>query len=163
MLENRVLVFGQVDARVSFFLLLRTICLIKLSIIIIQAYCYYRQNKLQEALDLLRGQEETAPVLQLESQILYRLGRMNDCMNSYEKLQKFKIDSMDLKINIIAALVAAGRASEVQSAMKAQKVDLTTRVLRDTRSFELAYNSACSLIEDKKYSEAKEQLDLAKR
>ena len=147
-----------------FFLLLRTICLIKLSIIIIiQAYCHYRQNKLQEALDLLKGQEETAAVLQLESQILYRLGRMNDCINSYERLQKFKIDSMDLKINIIAALVAAGRASEVQTAMKAQKVDLTTRALRDTRSFELAYNSACSLIEDKKYSEAKEQLDLAKR
>jgi len=45
-------------------------------------------------------------------------------MSSYEKLQKFKIDSMDLKINIIAALVAAGRASEVQAAMKAHKVDL---------------------------------------
>ncbi|CAO2182091.1 unnamed protein product [Urochloa humidicola] len=128
-----------------------------------KAYCYYRQNKLQEALDLLRGQEETVAVLQLESQILYRLGRMNDCMNSFEKLQKFNIDSMDLKINIIAALVAAGRASEVQAAMKAQKVDLTTRALRDARSFELAYNSACSLIENKKYSEAKEQLDLAKR
>ncbi|RCV28491.1 hypothetical protein SETIT_5G408300v2 [Setaria italica] len=128
-----------------------------------KAYCYYRQNKLEEALSLLRGQEETAAILQLESQILYRLGRMNDCMNSYEKLKKFKIDSMDLKINIIAALVAAGRASEVQAAMKALKVDLTTRALRDARSFELAYNSACSLIENKKYSEAKEQLDLAKR
>ncbi|WVZ91643.1 hypothetical protein U9M48_037787 [Paspalum notatum var. saurae] len=67
-----------------------------------KAYC---QNKLQEALELLRGQEETSAVLRLESQILYRLGRMNDCMNSYEKLQKFKIDSMGLKINIIAALV----------------------------------------------------------
>ncbi|KAE8808957.1 Signal recognition particle 72 kDa protein [Hordeum vulgare] len=128
-----------------------------------KAYCYYRQNKLQEALDILNGQEETAAVLQLESQIYYRLGRMNDCMNSYEKLQKFKVDSIDLKINIIAALVAGGRASEVQAAMKAQKVDLTTRALRDTRSFELAYNSACTLIENKKYSEAKEQLDLAKR
>ncbi|KAL6616515.1 hypothetical protein ACP70R_038785 [Stipagrostis hirtigluma subsp. patula] len=128
-----------------------------------KAYCYYRQNKLQEALDILSGQEETSAILQLESQIFYRLGRMNDCMNSYEKLQKFKIDSMDLKINIIAALVAAGRASEVQAAMKAQKVDLTTRALRDARSFELAYNSACSLIENKKYSEAKEHLDLAKR
>jgi signal recognition particle subunit SRP72 len=84
-------------------------------------------------------------------------------LNSYEKLKKFKIDSMDLKINIIAALVAAGRASEVQAAMKVLKVDLTTRALRDTRSFQLAYNSACSLIENKKYSEAKEQLDLAKR
>ncbi|CAO1942575.1 unnamed protein product [Urochloa humidicola] len=128
-----------------------------------KAYCYYRQNKLQEALDLLRGQEETVAVLQLESQILYRLGRMNDCMNTFEKLQKFKIDSMDLKINIIAALVAAGRASEVQATVKALKVDLTTRALRDARSFELAYNSACSLIENKKYSEAKEQLELAKR
>uniref|UniRef100_A0A0D9V8S4 Signal recognition particle subunit SRP72 n=1 Tax=Leersia perrieri TaxID=77586 RepID=A0A0D9V8S4_9ORYZ len=128
-----------------------------------KAYCYYRQNKLQEALEVLKGQEESAAVLQLESQIYYRLGRMNDCMNSYEKLQKFKVDSMDLKINIIAALVAAGRASEVQATMKAQKVDLSTRALRDTRSFELAYNSACSLIENKKYAEAKEQLDLAKR
>ena len=149
-----------------YFCYLKTTCVIKLSIIIIitiQAYCCYRQNKLQEALELLRGQEETSVVLQLESQIFYRLGRMNDCMSSYEKLQKFKIDSMDLKINIIAALVAAGRASEVQAAMKAHKVDLTTRALRDTRSFELAYNSACSLIENKKYSEAKEQLDLAKR
>ncbi|TVU36231.1 hypothetical protein EJB05_18168 [Eragrostis curvula] len=128
-----------------------------------KAYCYYRQNKLQEALELLRGQEESSAVLQLESQIFYRLGRMNDCMDSYQKLQKYKIDSMDLKINTIAALVAAGRASEVQATMKAQKVDLTTRALRDARSFELAYNSACSLIENKKYTEAKEQLDLAKR
>uniref|UniRef100_A0ACD5UTZ9 Uncharacterized protein n=2 Tax=Avena sativa TaxID=4498 RepID=A0ACD5UTZ9_AVESA len=128
-----------------------------------KAYCYYRQNKLQEALEILNGQEETTDVLQLESQIYYRLARMNDCLNSYEKLQKFKIDSMDLKINTMAALVAAGRASEVHAAMKAQKVDLTTRALRDARSFELAYNSACALIENKKYSEAKEQLDLAKR
>ncbi|KAM0849683.1 hypothetical protein ACQ4PT_053579 [Festuca glaucescens] len=128
-----------------------------------KAYCYYRQNQLQEALEILNGQEETAAVLQLESQIYCRLARMTDCLNSYEKLQKFKIDSMDLKVNTIAALVAAGRASEVQAAMKAQKVDLTTRSLRDARSFELAYNSACTLIENKKYSEAKEQLDLAKR
>jgi signal recognition particle subunit SRP72 len=164
MTENHALTFFPNLILGCYFCYLKTICVIKLSIvIIIQAYCCYRQNKLQEALELLRGQEETSAVLQLESQIFYRLGRMNDCMSSYEKLQKFKIDSMDLKINIIAALVAAGRASEVQAAMKAHKVDLTTRALRDTRSFELAYNSACSLIENKKYSEAKEQLDLAKR
>jgi signal recognition particle subunit SRP72 len=141
---------------------MRIVCLALIAVIV-QAYCYYRQNKLQEALELLRGQEETSDVLQLESQIFYRLGRINDCMDCYEKLKKFKIDSMDLKVNRIAALVAAGRASEVQATMKAQKVDLNTRALRDTRSFELAYNSACALIENKKYAEAKEQLDLAKR
>jgi signal recognition particle subunit SRP72 len=117
----------------------------------IQAYCYYRQNKLQEALEILNAQEETAAVLQQESQI-NRLERMNDCLNSYDKLQKFKINSMDLKINTIAALVAARRDSEVQAAIKAQKVDLTARALRDARSFELAYNSACALIENKKYT-----------
>jgi signal recognition particle subunit SRP72 len=70
---------------------------------------------------------------------------------------------VDLKINTNAALVAAGRASEVQAAMKSQKVDLTTRALRDARSFKLAYNSACTLIETKKYSEAKEQLDFGEK
>jgi signal recognition particle subunit SRP72 len=99
----------------------------------------------------LNAQEETAAVLQQESQI-NRLERMNDCLNSYDKLQKFKINSMDLKINTIAALVAARRDSEVQAAIKAQKVDLTARALRDARSFELAYNSACALIENKKYT-----------
>jgi signal recognition particle subunit SRP72 len=138
-------------------------CVLALSAVIAQACYYYRQNKLQEALELLRGQEETSAILQLESQIFYRLGRMNACMDWHEKLQKFKIDSMDLKINMIAALVVAGRASEVQATMKAQKVELTTRALWDISSFELAYNSSCALIENMKYAEAKEQLDLAKR
>jgi signal recognition particle subunit SRP72 len=84
-------------------------------------------------------------------------------MDCHEKLQKFKIDSMDLKINMITALVVAGRASEVQATMKAHKVDLiTTRALRDICSFELEYNSSCALIENMMYAEAKEQLDLAK-
>ena len=52
-------------------------------------------------------------------------------MNSYEKLQKFKIDSMVLNYS--------GCCWKGCRAMKAQKVDLTTNELRDTRSFELAY------------------------
>uniref|UniRef100_A0A6V7QZ83 Signal recognition particle subunit SRP72 n=1 Tax=Ananas comosus var. bracteatus TaxID=296719 RepID=A0A6V7QZ83_ANACO len=86
-----------------------------------KAYCLYRQNKLQEALDSLDGQERDSVVLQLESQILYRLGRMVACTESYEKLQRLKIDSVDLKTNIIAAMIAAGRASEVERTMDALK------------------------------------------
>ncbi|CAA6664168.1 unnamed protein product [Spirodela intermedia] len=106
-----------------------------------KAYCLYRQNKLHEALECLEAQEKNSMHLQLESQILYRLGRMDVCLESYEKLRKFKIDSLDLKTNIIAALISAGRASE----------------LRD------AYNFACSLIEKKQYSDAEQMLLSARR
>lgn len=73
----------------------------------LQAYCLYRQNKLHEALETLKGEERSAPVLQLESQILYRLGKMEACMESYEKLQMSKTDSfsLELKTNFIAALI----------------------------------------------------------
>ncbi|KAJ6809067.1 signal recognition particle subunit SRP72-like [Iris pallida] len=121
-----------------------------------KAYCLYRQNKLQEALECLDGQERTSMVLQLESQILYRLGKMDACMKSYDKLQNFKIDSLDLKTNIIAALISAGRATEVQGMMDTLKVKASS-------SFELAYNTACSLIEKGKYADAEQQLLSARR
>ncbi|XP_008799956.2 signal recognition particle subunit SRP72 [Phoenix dactylifera] len=121
-----------------------------------KAYCLYRKNKINEALKLLDGLERDPMVLQLESQILYRLGRMGACMESYEKIQKFKIDSLDLKTNIIAALISAGRATEVQGMMDGLKVKASS-------SFELAYNNACSLIEKKKYAEAEQQLLSARR
>lgn len=121
-----------------------------------KAYCLYRQNKLQDALESLNNLERSLMVLQLESQILYRLGKMDACMQSYEKLQKLKIDSLDVKSNIIATLVSAGRSNEIQGMMDALKV-------KPSNSFELAYNTACSLIEKKKYVEAEQQLLSARR
>ncbi|XP_031476692.1 uncharacterized protein LOC116248184 [Nymphaea colorata] len=121
-----------------------------------KAYCLYRQNKLQEALDCLRLQEKNPSVLQLEAQIFYRLGKMDACTQSYDKLRKFKVDSSDVYVNIIAALIAAGRASEVQSMMDTLKVTANSR-------FEMAYNAACSMIEKKKYSDAEKLLLSARR
>lgn len=77
-------------------------------------------------------------------------------MESYDKLQRFKIDSLDLKTNIIAALVSAGRAAEVQGMMDTLKVKASS-------SFELAYNAACSLIERGKYADAEQLLLSARR
>ncbi|ONK71155.1 uncharacterized protein A4U43_C04F5360 [Asparagus officinalis] len=121
-----------------------------------KAYCLYRQNKLKEALEALEGQERTSTVLQLESQIFYRLGKMDSCMESYDKLQKFKIESLDLKTNIIAALIAAGRSAEVQGMMDTLRIKASS-------SFELAHNTACSLIEKGKYADAEQQLLSARR
>lgn len=119
-----------------------------------KAYCLYRQNKLDEALELLKSQEQTSSTMVLESQILYRLGRMDACMDVYQKLQKSKVES--LEINIVAGLVSAGRVSEVQETLDALKVKATS-------SFELAYNIACSLIEKTKYADAEQHLLTARR
>ncbi|KAF8390589.1 hypothetical protein HHK36_025116 [Tetracentron sinense] len=119
-----------------------------------KAYCLYRQNNLDEALESLKNQERNSTVMQLECQILYRLGRMDACMDIYQKLQKFKIES--LEINIVAGLISAGRASEVQGTMDILRVKATS-------SFELAYNTACSLIEEGKYTDAEQHLLSARR
>lgn len=90
----------------------------------------------------------------LESQILYRLEKLDACIDIYQKLQKSKIDS--LEINSVASLVAAGRASEVQGVMDALRVKATS-------SFELAFNTACSLIDRHKYTDAEQLLLSARR
>ncbi|KAK4441467.1 Signal recognition particle subunit SRP72 [Sesamum alatum] len=117
------------------------------------AYCFYRQNRLDEALETLKGQEGNFADMLLQSQILFRLGKMEACVDIYQKLQKSKIDS--LEINLVAGLVSAGRASEVQGTLDSLRV-------KPTSSFELAYNVACSLIERNMYKDA-EQLLLSSR
>ncbi|CAL0306389.1 unnamed protein product [Lupinus luteus] len=119
----------------------------------LKAYCLYRQNKFDEALDALKGQERSDENMLLESQILYRLGKMDASLDIYQKLQKSKIDS--LEINSVASLVMAGSSSEVQGLLDSLR-------FKATSSFELAYNTACSLIERGKYTDA-EQLLLSGR
>jgi len=119
-----------------------------------KAYCLYRQNKLEEALESLKGQEGSTELMLLESQILYRLGKMGTYVDIYQKLPKSTIDS--LEINLVAALVSAGRSSEVQGTLDSLRVKATS-------SFELAYNTACSLIEREKYKDAEQLLLSARR
>ncbi|KAK1429068.1 hypothetical protein QVD17_11267 [Tagetes erecta] len=119
-----------------------------------KAYCLYRQNKLDEALESLKVLEKDPATMLLESQILFRQGKMDASVDIYQKLQKSKIES--LEINLVAGLVSAGRASEVQGVLDAMRVKATS-------SFELAYNTACSLIERNKFSDAEQLLLSARR
>lgn len=120
----------------------------------LKAYCLYRQNKLDEALESLKSQENNPATMLLKSQILYRSGEMDACVDFYQKLQKSKIDS--LEINFIAGLISGGRASEVQKTLDLLRVKATS-------SFELAYNTACSLVERNKYTDAEQLLLTARR
>lgn len=109
---------------------------------------------MNEALELLGKQDKTQASMLLESQILYRLGKMDACVDICRNLQKGKIDS--LEINLVAGLISAGRASEVQGTLDAIKIKATS-------SFELAYNIACSLIEGNKLKDAEKLLLTARR
>ncbi|CAN7129719.1 unnamed protein product [Brassica rapa subsp. narinosa] len=118
-----------------------------------KAYCLYRQNKLDEALECLRGRERDSETLLLEAQILYRLGKTDACVDVYRKLQNSEIETAE--VNFVASLVSAGKASQVKGALESWKI-------KPTSSFELAFNTACSLIENNNYADA-EQLLLAAR
>ncbi|XP_043813811.1 uncharacterized protein LOC110616599 [Manihot esculenta] len=119
-----------------------------------EAYCLYKQNKLNKALESLKVQERNSETMLLESQILFCMGKMGACVDVYQKLLKSKIDS--LEINHVAGLVLGGRASEVLGMMEANRIKASS-------SFELAYNTACSLIERNKYIEAEQILLTARR
>ncbi|KAL6564701.1 hypothetical protein OROMI_016151 [Orobanche minor] len=119
-----------------------------------KAYCLYRQNGLNDALESLKGQDGNLAAILLESQILYRLGKMEACVDIFQKLQNSKIDSVE--INYVAGLVSAERANEVQGTVDALRV-------KPTSSFELAYNVACSLIETNNYKDAEQLLLSARR
>ncbi|CAN6587493.1 unnamed protein product [Malus baccata var. baccata] len=90
----------------------------------------------------------------LESQILFRSGKMDACIDIYQNLPKPKVEL--LEINSAASLVAAGKASEVKRTLEALGV-------KATNSFMLAFNTACSLIQLQKYTEAEQLLLKARR
>ncbi|CAE5963310.1 unnamed protein product [Arabidopsis arenosa] len=119
-----------------------------------KAYCLYRLNKLDEALVCLKGLERDSETLLLESQILYRLGKADACVDVCQKLSKSEIES--LEINLVAALITAGKASQVPKALEGLKI-------KPTSTYDLAYNTACSLIENNNYADAEQLLLTAKR
>ncbi|KAM1633553.1 hypothetical protein ACFXTN_010595 [Malus domestica] len=119
-----------------------------------EAYCLYRNNKLDEALESLKRQERDSVTMILESQILFRSGKMDACIDIYQNLPKPKVEL--LEINSAASLVAAGRASEVKRTLEALGV-------KATNSFMLAFNTACSLVQLQKYTEAEQLLLKARR
>ncbi|KAG6541191.1 hypothetical protein Mapa_017425 [Marchantia paleacea] len=129
-----------------------------LDLVFQKAYCLYKRNRLQEALAALQNAEKSASVLQLEAQIQFKLGNFSACIADYEKLlqKQQKIESDEVKSNVIAAYVSGGRSQEVPAVMDAMKVSARN-------NFNLAYNAACALTERGDYGKAEEHLLLARR
>lgn len=114
----------------------------------------YRQNKLDEAIACLRSRERDSETSLLEAQILYRLGKTDACVDVYQTLKDSEIETAE--VNFVAGLVSAGKASQVKGALETWRI-------KPTSSFELAFNTACSLIENGNYADAEQLLLTARR
>lgn len=124
-----------------------------------RAYCLYRDNRFQDSLAALTDVDDArhAARLQLEAQLQYRMGNIPAAIDLYKQLfQQHKIDSTEVHTNILAALAAGGKASEIPATI----ADLH---IAPKDSFEAAFNIACGFIEEEKYPRADEQLQVAYR
>ncbi|RHY15751.1 hypothetical protein DYB36_005721 [Aphanomyces astaci] len=86
-----------------------------------QAYCHYKLKQVVEkALEVLSRipEPKSKSALHLEAQSHYRLNNFNDSIRIYESLLSnahASDDTVELKTNLIAAYVAAGRGAELQT------------------------------------------------
>ncbi|KAK1175094.1 signal recognition particle subunit SRP72-like [Acipenser oxyrinchus oxyrinchus] len=119
-----------------------------------KAYCEYRLNRVENALKTIESaSQQTDKLKELYGQVLYRLERYEECLTVYRDLIRNSQDDYEeeRKTNL-SAVVAALSAWE-----QAPPEDLG---LPET-SYELCYNSACTLIGQGRLPEAMKKLQEA--
>ncbi|XP_038065428.1 signal recognition particle subunit SRP72-like [Patiria miniata] len=119
-----------------------------------KAYCQYRLNRIQDALNTIQAVGNPSPKLkELKGQVLYRLEQYKECLDVYKDLIKNTSDDYDEeRATNLSAVVAA-----LQLWQQEPVADLGLK--EDT--FELSYNKACLLLGQGEYKQALDQLDLA--
>ena len=129
-----------------------------------RAYALYKCGKVDESLRILQtetsqDERESTRAMQLEAQLMHRAGRHDEAATIYEALFRDRADdvgeSPNTAVNLAAALVAAGRGSDLAAALKRLKMS-------PKDSFELAFNFACALLETGNLADAADYLTLAK-
>ncbi|KAJ8269364.1 hypothetical protein COCON_G00119710 [Conger conger] len=116
-----------------------------------KAYCEYRLNRVENALKTIESAaEQTDKLKELYGQVLYRLERYTECQAVYRDLIRNSQDDYEeeRKTNLSAVMAA------ISTWEKATPEDLG---LPET-SYELCYNSACTLIGQGKLPEAMKKL-----
>ncbi|XP_062430375.1 signal recognition particle subunit SRP72 [Rhea pennata] len=119
-----------------------------------KAYCEYRLNRIENALKTIQSaSQQTDKLKELYGQVLYRLERYDDCLAAYRDLIRNSQDEYEeeRKTNL-SAVVAAQSTWE-----RVVPEDLGLR----EATYELCYNSACTLIGQGKLNEAMKKLQKA--
>ncbi|KAJ8923698.1 hypothetical protein NQ315_010279 [Exocentrus adspersus] len=119
------------------------------SLIFEKAYCYYRANKPEDALNTIDQSEEEIDfrVKELRAQILYRLEKFNEASELYHEIIKNADDDYEDEryTNLSAVMVYL------------EENDINIDSLKDN-TYELCYNKACLLIAYGNYAEAEKKL-----
>lgn len=120
-----------------------------------KAYCYYRLSNINKALEIINESNDTSiRMKELKAQVLYRLENYEECYKVYKDVIKNTHDEYeDERETNLAAVIANLAATQ-------SKVDAPE--LRES-TYELVYNSACTLIGKGQYLEAEKKLRLAEK
>ncbi|CAN6996127.1 unnamed protein product [Brassica oleracea var. botrytis] len=83
--------------------------------------------------------------------------KIDDALSVIHSFHKLPIDLgfHKAEVNFVAGLVSTGKSSQVQGALESRRI-------KPTSSFELAFNTACSFIENCNYADAEQLLLAAK-
>ncbi|EGG20988.1 signal recognition particle 72 kDa subunit [Cavenderia fasciculata] len=132
---------------------------LKDSFVFEKAYCLYSSAKYTDALkETTSIQSKPNNVLELEAQIYYKLENYEKTIEIYEQLlsQSGYSQSSELITNLCAVYIDAGKFKECQDLLAKHKSIMT-------KTYELAYNSACLLLSRNDIKAAETQLKLAKK
>ncbi|CAD7704944.1 unnamed protein product [Ostreobium quekettii] len=123
-----------------------------------KAYCLYRLGHYQEALVTVAKvtDDRRQARLELEGQLHYVMGNHQKAVKVYQELRdKLKVESSDIKTNMIAPAVAGNMANELKGNLSA--------ATPGGEGFELAFNKACGLLHTGDVKGAQQQIELARR
>jgi signal recognition particle subunit SRP72 len=124
-----------------------------------RAYCMYRLNQFQEALDILSKsksrQEDGERLARLEAQVGYRMANYETCASMYEKMFRDDAEDTGLLVNAIASYVSGEKPEKALSLLSKHEELLES-------SYELCFNVACALLDEGRLKEAEERLAQAK-
>ncbi|MCJ8739608.1 hypothetical protein PDJAM_G00049150 [Pangasius djambal] len=119
-----------------------------------KAYCEYRLNRVESALKTIEGiSEQTDKLKELYGQVLYRLERYTECETVYKDLIRNSQDEYEEERKTNLAAVQAARSTWE----KATPEDLGL----PESTYELCYNTACSLIGRRQLAQAMKKLQEA--
>lgn len=121
----------------------------------VKAYCLYRLNRTEEALQLVN--EEPNPsnsFKELKAQILYKLESYNECFDMYRDIIKQSKDSFtnERETNLTAVISQLSKLGD-------KKYDIPT--VKPDNTYEFMYNIACVLIERGDIEKAQDLLNQA--
>lgn len=121
-----------------------------------KAYCLYRLNRFQEALDALKSDDgDASRRMRLEAQVRYRMADYEACAKMYEDLYEEDREDFGLLVNAAASHISGDNARQAMNILKDEE-----ELLEST--YAVCFNLACAMVEEGKLDEAEEMLIKAK-